>query len=34
MIDEDSKMPDPKNSKKKITGNDDNGYARITKVGW
>lgn len=34
MIDGDSKMPDPKNSKKEITGNDDDGYARITKVGW
>lgn len=34
MIDGDSEMPSTKDTKKKMTGNNGDGYARITKVGW
>lgn len=34
MIDGDSEMPSTKDANKKMTGNNGDGYARITKVGW
>lgn len=34
MIDGDSKMPSTKDANKKMTGNNGDGFARITKVGW
>lgn len=34
MIDGDSEMPSTKDANKKMTGNNGDGFARITKVGW